>query len=137
MAPIMVEDGPVPALRREDSEEAVGLHSIPSAEQWEESDEDAPETAPRKRRRVSEDQLFVGDDDLSEGHGDESLLDPDELADDDKKKMAMDTTYDGFSIYGRVLCLVVKKRNVAQKQAGQAIMEDWITSTQVPVLDEG
>lgn len=30
--------------------------------------------------------------------------------DDDKKKLAMDISYEGFSIYGRVLCLVVKRR---------------------------
>lgn len=29
---------------------------------------------------------------------------------DDKKKLAMDISYEGFSIYGRVLCLVVKRR---------------------------
>ena len=30
---------------------------------------------------------------------------------DEKKKMAMDTTYEGFAIYGRVLCLVVKRKD--------------------------
>ncbi|KAI6085808.1 hypothetical protein F4821DRAFT_142682 [Hypoxylon rubiginosum] len=30
--------------------------------------------------------------------------------DDEKKKLAMDISYEGFSIYGRVLCLVVKRR---------------------------
>ncbi|KAI1647125.1 uncharacterized protein F4817DRAFT_338535 [Daldinia loculata] len=75
--------------------------------------------------------------------------------DDDKKKLAMDISYDGFSIYGRVLCLVVKRRegNIgagpqpagrgrtsgtggshATKHGGggQAMMENFIISTQVP-----
>ncbi|KAL0935410.1 uncharacterized protein CTRU02_210001 [Colletotrichum truncatum] len=63
--------------------------------------------------------------------------------DDDKKKMAMDVSYEGFAIYGRVLCLIVKKRQGlrmassssaenAKKPAGQASMENWITSTQMP-----
>lgn len=77
---------------------------------------------------------------------------------DDKKKLAMDISYEGFSIYGRVLCLVVKRRdgsgadpterggnasasaggngsNRAKAGAGsrgQAMMENFIISTQVP-----
>ncbi|KAK3382507.1 hypothetical protein B0T24DRAFT_17095 [Lasiosphaeria ovina] len=66
---------------------------------------------------------------------------------DDKKKMAMDISYEGFAIYGRVLCLVVKRRdggsrsgpapaniNLSQtgQAGGQATMENWITSTQLP-----
>lgn len=62
---------------------------------------------------------------------------------DDKKKMAMDISYEGFAIYGRVLCLVVKRRGGVQLAAsnksqtasqlgGQAMMENWITSTQMP-----
>ncbi|KAK1985003.1 hypothetical protein LZ30DRAFT_747516 [Colletotrichum cereale] len=62
---------------------------------------------------------------------------------DDKKKMAMDVSYEGFAIYGRVLCLVVKKRQglrlaassgpgSAKQPAGQASMENWISSTQMP-----
>ncbi|ROT40006.1 hypothetical protein SODALDRAFT_323287 [Sodiomyces alkalinus F11] len=73
----------------------------------------------------------------------------------DKKKLAMDITFEGFAIYGRVLCLVVKKRDGAgitsgssrstgkgaasaaaagttAKPAGQAVMENWISSTQAP-----
>ncbi|KAK2598287.1 hypothetical protein N8I77_011710 [Diaporthe amygdali] len=69
---------------------------------------------------------------------------------DDKKKLAMDISYEGFSIYGRVLCLVVKRRDghsagrnapakagrrsgqSAAPGGGQAVMENWITSTQMP-----
>lgn len=54
---------------------------------------------------------------------------------DDKKKMKLHTTYDGFSIYGRILCLVVRRRGLARgkepvRGTGQAMMEEWITSTQ-------
>lgn len=65
---------------------------------------------------------------------------------DDKKKMAMDVTYEGFAIYGRVLCLVVRKREnkphssrqtaTGSMTEGQARMENWITSTQVPVGED-
>ncbi|PHH88978.1 hypothetical protein CDD83_6799 [Cordyceps sp. RAO-2017] len=65
--------------------------------------------------------------------------------DDDKKKLAMDVSYEGFAIYGRVLCLVVRKRDGRGQQParggkagaqGQAKMENWISSTQVPVGEE-
>lgn len=78
---------------------------------------------------------------------------------DDKKKLAMDISYEGFSIYGRVLCLVVKRRDgggaerterdasvstptaggsgsnrakATSRGRGQAMMEDFIMSTQIP-----
>lgn len=59
-----------------------------------------------------------------------------DLGADDKKKQAFNTTYEGFSIYRRVLCLVVKRRGISKgKQlvggTGQAMMEEWITSSQM------
>lgn len=70
---------------------------------------------------------------------------------ENKKKLALDISYEGFSIYGRVLCLVVKRRErpnasttggawggnarVRQDAAaggGQAMMENFIISTQLP-----
>ncbi|CAN8101546.1 unnamed protein product [Discula destructiva] len=81
---------------------------------------------------------------------------------DDKKKLAMDISYEGFAIYGRVLCLVVKRRGdgtgagpqgrkgvataggsdsggrgrAGAPLAGQAgMMESWISSTQMPAGD--
>ncbi|KAI0431070.1 hypothetical protein F5Y09DRAFT_206294 [Xylaria sp. FL1042] len=78
---------------------------------------------------------------------------------DDKKKLAMDISYEGFSIYGRVLCLVVKRRDgggadraerdvsvstpaagasgnsrakATSRGRGQAMMENFIISTQIP-----
>lgn len=64
---------------------------------------------------------------------------------DDKKKLAMDVSYEGFAIYGQVLCLVVKKRASAAASSGggakgrpegQAMMENWISSTQIPVGED-
>ncbi|KAL8408115.1 hypothetical protein RB594_006787 [Gaeumannomyces avenae] len=78
-----------------------------------------------------------------------------------KKKVALDVSYEGFAIYGRVLCLVVKRRGNAPSGGrssaaassgsgrapaastrrgvaadgaaggGQARMENWIASTQI------
>lgn len=57
---------------------------------------------------------------------------PDE---DDKKKLSFNTTYEGFSIWGWVLCLLVARKGgisriATQSSAGQALMEEWIASTQ-------
>lgn len=119
---MMVEDVP---MLREDSDE-LDLQDIP-----EESDDG---NGRRSKRGV--DDLFVDEDedDNSEvmpSRKRRTVLGNEEDDEDDKKKMAMATTYDGFSIYGRVLCLVVKKRHVVGKQAGEAMMENWVASTQV------
>lgn len=149
-------DGTVemPFIPREDSDEnMVALQDIPSAE---EHDEDAFEIDSRHRRKrrltqhiedgdgKDEDGLFIeGDDDddeepLTKRMKDTALAPED--GNEDKKKMAMNTSYDGFSIYGRVLCLVVKQRDTGKGKGwvsgGQAMMEEWITSTQMPMLDE-
>lgn len=65
-------------------------------------------------------------------------------SEDDKKKLAMDVSYEGFAIYGRVLCLVVRRREHKTQRLrqdgvapeGQANMENWITSTQIPVGED-
>ncbi|KAL2878671.1 hypothetical protein SGCOL_005894 [Colletotrichum sp. CLE4] len=88
---------------------------------------DSDDDAPRPSKRVKKQE--TGSDLEQDG--------------DDKKKMAMDVSYEGFAIYGRVLCLVVKKRQGlrlavstaaggAKQPVGQASMENWISSTQMP-----
>ncbi|RWA10124.1 hypothetical protein EKO27_g4975 [Xylaria grammica] len=99
----------------------------------------AGESPPAKRRRPA----------LATAEGEE----------DDKKKLAMDISYEGFSIYGRVLCLVVKRRDgggadraerdgdvssaaaggngnnrakIGSRGQGQVMMENFIISTQIP-----
>ncbi|KAK4454576.1 hypothetical protein QBC34DRAFT_136243 [Podospora aff. communis PSN243] len=105
----------------------------------------------------SDDELFVGDS----GHDEEARppppkrrkeKEPDRDARDDKKELAMDISYEGFAIYGRVLCLVVKRRDgwgarsgnatalpgarsQTGRPGGQAMMENWITSTQLPAAE--
>lgn len=75
---------------------------------------------------------------------------------DDKKKLALDLSYDGFAIYGKVLCLVVKRRGPGAKrkafgdggatpstttdtsgvQRGKAMLETWV-STQAQAQADG
>ncbi|EON98542.1 hypothetical protein UCRPA7_5881 [Phaeoacremonium minimum UCRPA7] len=164
------EDADIPVqIRQEDSDDdaPIVLDDIPTVGRVE------PTGRPKRRRRetasanqdgsehesgdISDDGdgLFVTDDEHSSDDGRqppskrlrEGAAD-DEEQQDDKKKMAMDISYEGFSIYGRVLCLVVKKRETTSSKSssaatsskttqrgvpgGQAMMENWITSTQLP-----
>ena len=68
---------------------------------------------------------------------DEEEAEADPEVEDDKKKLALNTTYDGFSIYGRILCLIVKRKGKKAAQGalgapagGSQMMENWV-STQV------
>jgi len=139
-----------PIMLREESDDEGELNGIPTA--------DAAENGTRRRSKRRQDtrqddsdgSLFAEDLEMRPSKRSKSGADPDlgseEEGQDEKKKMAMETRYDGFSIYGRVLCLIIKQRN-AQKGKGRpgfggggsAMMEDWIKSTQIPdgVEDEG
>lgn len=140
--PVDVEGGTdMPVVREESQEDAdTALGDIPLARKSPINGD--AHAAPQGGR----DPLFV-----SEGSGDEQFqAQGDPLPrkgkeesmpigqgdrEDDKKKMALNITYDGFTIYGRILCLVIKRRGSARgrEQAGvpgQAIMEEWIASTQ-------
>lgn len=51
--------------------------------------------------------------------------------DDKKDKKKMRTMYEGFNIYGRILCLVVKRRGARTAtgaQSGQQIMEQFVST---------
>ena len=147
-APVEVGEEGAPGLRAEEGEDSEGVRmvAIPSG---------AGGEAVRSKRNLpkeeSQEGLFVSDESDDEAgvnaqetpplrnKGSESVEEGEgeEGRGDDKKKLGMDTTYDGFSIYGRILCLVVKRKGTAAKGkeraggTGQAMMEEWITSTQM------
>lgn len=174
-----------PILREEnDDDDVVALHDIPSFDQNETAGAGAPERTSKRRRRErdpafsghgteisvisdnDEDFLSSSDDEEDEDadtsrrpakrRKDDASMAQNETGRDDKKKLAMDISYEGFAIYGRVLCLVVKRRGdgagagkgkglaitvgggarsasrAGVAPAGQAMMENWITSTQMP-----
>ncbi|TVY87233.1 hypothetical protein LAWI1_G008310 [Lachnellula willkommii] len=140
---IDVEDAP--AVRREESEEdGLNIEDLPTAEDVDSlfvADDEGSRRSKRHRASIN-----IGASSESSGlsprpkRRKEDEDHPIEEGNDDKKKMAMETTYDGFSIYGRVLCLVVKRKDKRGKQpamsGGQAMMEDWITSTQMPPAED-
>ncbi|RMZ86648.1 hypothetical protein DV736_g6126, partial [Chaetothyriales sp. CBS 134916] len=52
----------------------------------------------------------------------------------DKKKLGFNTIYDGFNIWGFVLCLLVERKGNAMRKSSeghaQALMEEWISTQQ-------
>ncbi|KAL8708598.1 MAG: hypothetical protein Q9220_006534 [cf. Caloplaca sp. 1 TL-2023] len=136
--PVEVEDSTEAPIRREETgdEELLDLADIPAA-----SDRRAQKaTAPGTSLFVNDSSDDEADDDLLEttAKSDQpsDALSTSDPSKDEKKKLAMRTLYDGFSIYGRILCLVVKRRGYAKSKdlaggAGQAMMEEWIASTQM------
>jgi hypothetical protein len=110
-----------PVLIREESgdeTDLMPLDKIPSAQDSVEDDE-----PPQNRAQNGGRQQFV-----------------EELEEDDKKKLAFRTSYEGFSIWGWVLCLLVDRKGGPGKKASgvdaQALMAEWITSTQLQREDD-
>ncbi|KFZ08179.1 hypothetical protein V501_06084 [Pseudogymnoascus sp. VKM F-4519 (FW-2642)] len=141
-------DAPAPLLREEDDDDDVVIQDVAPAS---ESTNNTPPTSRSKRTRPTEDTdtLFVvadSDASISSASDSDAGAPPTKRArsaaplggaeeeDQDEKKMAMRSEYDGYGIYGRVLCLIVTKtaaKDVAG-MGGREVMEEWIASTQNP-----
>lgn len=139
---IRVEDGDeVPAvLLEEEEDQEVVLSEIPDIDT-------AAATSRAKRTRGADDEnehIFVQSEDDEEEAAPRKkrktkVRDAEE---DDKKKLGINTAYEGFSIYGRILCLIVKRKGVKKAAGGNAagtqMLENWV-STQADnegVLDD-
>ena len=136
------EEGGNVLVRKESEEETekLALKDIPA---YTEGRSDTAELV-KSRSPGSEEGLFLSEKSDEGSHHDSTLRRKEDVVvveedsdkdDDDKKKLAMNTIYDGFSIYGRILCLVVKRKGLVKGQqpaggTGQAMMEEWVASTQ-------
>ncbi|KAB2107713.1 hypothetical protein AG0111_0g3864 [Alternaria gaisen] len=151
--PVVInEDGADPiVIREEDDDEPINLADIPAADQPGKQ----PKRSARQRRRRNEDEdAALSNRSDSEGSDlfvpeptnrrrtkartqDEDQDSDEEPHADDKKKLGLNTSYDGFSIYGRILCLVIKRRgarNVAGPSganSSQAMLESWVSTQAV------
>jgi len=112
-----VEDAPV-IVRDESDDEPINLDEVPNTREPEAGDSRSPSADP------------ASESDVEEGT-------------DEKKKLGLKTSYEGFSIWGWVLCLIVKRKGGSGKQnslqsggTGQALMEEWIASTQAQQDDD-
>jgi hypothetical protein len=143
------EDATEPiVIREEDDEEAINIADIPEANNIPGS---TRRSARQKRQLESADNEILSDESGSDSSAlfvpgrpskrsktSEGLAktndDAAEDAGDDKKKLGLITSYDGFSIYGRILCLVVKRRGVRTPGSGggpassQAMLENWVST---------
>ncbi|CAO2657336.1 Nn.00g034620.m01.CDS01 [Neocucurbitaria sp. VM-36] len=127
-------------IREEEAEEAINLADIPEAD----IQQNQPQRSVRNASDSEGSDLFVPGPSTKQRKTsrrlDTSNQDEDDEVsqDDDKKKLGLITSYDGFSIYGRILCLVVKRRGVRNQVGGggvpssQAMLENWV-STQAAV----
>jgi hypothetical protein len=145
---IRVDEGDeIPAVLLEEDGEEVSLQDIPELDTagtgtkrsrgedndddehiFVQSEEDDEEEDPAPKRRKKKTKVT-----------DETSKEQD---DEDKKKLGMKTSYEGFSIYGRILCLIVKRKGVKKSaggnSAGTQMLENWV-STQADnegVLDD-
>ncbi|KAH7406035.1 hypothetical protein DE146DRAFT_431731 [Phaeosphaeria sp. MPI-PUGE-AT-0046c] len=152
---LIVEDATEPIVIREEDEEAINIADIPEAEEPHEpsrrserhkrqlsgaqedtvsngSDSDSSTLfvpgRPTKRSRTNEDDAVSVNKDAEEDR-------------DDKKKLGLNTSYDGFSIYGRILCLVVKRRGgplsgSRAPASSEQMLENWVSTQAVANHDE-
>jgi hypothetical protein len=148
--PVLInEDATEPiVIREEDDEEAINIADIPEASNIPDS---SRRSARQKRQLESADDEVLSDESGSDSSAlfvpgrpskrsktSEGLAKTNEdgAAEDmvdDKKKLGLNTSYDGFSIYGRILCLVVKRRGVRTPGGGgpassQAMLENWVST---------
>lgn len=148
--PVLINEEPTEpiVIREEDDEELINIADIPEAN-------NVPASSRRSARPKRQLEIAEKDTLSDESGSDNSALfvpgrpskrsktsetpaktteDGDaEEAGDDKKKLGLKTSYDGFSIYGRILCLVVKRRGVRTSGGGapassQAMLENWVST---------
>lgn len=136
----MQDDDAPPAILQEDVDDGPELRNIPEAEDnGSRKDAAADENEPlfvsssddeffATQRPPSKRQKRARKDEMPFQRAEEE-----DDAQDDKKKLALTTSYDGFSIYGRILCLVVKRKgNRTQSHlapsGGSQMMEQWVST---------
>lgn len=97
------------------------------------SEDSDPYAPPLKRQKTPVITIPDGDAD--------SFFDHDLGAEhDDKKKLGLETAYEGFNIYSSILCIVVKRHGTIGRRAGTTtaaaavargkVMEEWISMSQ-------
>ncbi|KAF2270823.1 hypothetical protein CC78DRAFT_506226 [Lojkania enalia] len=107
-------------LREDDEDEPINLDDIPGVSSNGEQDKNS---ISHIRRRG--DSLGTTNSERSD-NGRETQ---------DDKKLSLNTSYDGFSIYGRILCLVVKRKGSRNTAGGttattssQRMLENWVST---------
>jgi hypothetical protein len=129
---IRVDEGDeVPAVLLEEDEE-VALKDIP------EVDTGSRAKRPRTEDDGDDEHIFVQseedeEEDLAPRRRKKTkVVDETSKEDEDKKKLGINTAYEGFSIYGRILCLIVKRKGVKKSAGGNTsgtqMLENWVST---------
>ncbi|KAB8235078.1 uncharacterized protein BDW43DRAFT_38599 [Aspergillus alliaceus] len=112
-----------------DSESNLDLHDIPQA-----TAEEGNDSRGKRRRNTDEPVDTAASRRVSKRRKDEEP---------DDKKMRFRTNYEGFNIYGWVLCLLVTRKgdkagakSVSSESTRQALMEEWMSTQAQGVVDE-
>ena len=131
--PIHLEEEEAPQILQEEDAEEVSMDQIP----------DVNASRNKRGHDETEDAIFVQSDE-EEDDDDVQIQGPpskrkkvmdavEEESKSDKKKLGMRTSYEGFSIYGRILCLIVKRRGVKKPATeghggGSQMLENWVST---------
>jgi hypothetical protein len=151
---------PIVLMEEDSPDEVINLDDIPEAGQ-DRNKVQGSGSNKRRRRSADEDEVSEGSEtDVSfqlestiknrrgrntkPGNVVEGDIDEVGETDDDKKKPGLNTSYDGFSIYGRILCLVIKRKGarvVAPPAAGslssQKMLETWVSTQAAGAFEAG
>ncbi|KAB8336744.1 hypothetical protein FH972_021053 [Carpinus fangiana] len=120
------QDAPVTIREESEGEGSPTLGDFPAAIADDEVDTLGINAREKRPRTNSNDAtLFVPEDEaVSDDEGFQTQQSPrtkkarvEAQEQDDKKKLGLTTAYEGFSIYGRILCLIVSRRGYKRQQS--------------------
>ncbi|KAK2767708.1 hypothetical protein FQN54_003866 [Arachnomyces sp. PD_36] len=136
-SPILVDDHNeepgAEILVESDDEPHANLKDIPEAAL---ADEEGGRPKRRRRTRGTVDNREPKSSSPAPNPKRKKTVEPLELSSEedlDEKKLGLATTYEGFSILGWMLCLLITKkggkaRNPSDGSGGQVLMEEWIST---------
>jgi hypothetical protein len=123
-------DPTVSVLVESDEEPQINLRDIPDAAGGVEDDQ-----PPKRRRQPRGTGVQTPDDGSPSSKRKKAELSSVTLGTEDQKKLSLQTVYEGFSIWGWVLCLLITRKagkardgKAAAGLTGSALMEEWIST---------
>ena len=130
------EEDMVPIRIESDEEDVPQLGAI--AQLRTEAEKPKPRGGKRVRyveENISDDEGFQAEGTPATKKTKAAASGEEEAGIDEKKKMLLNTSYEGFSIYGRILCLVVKRKGAQGRipgapsdGMGQQMLESWVST---------
>jgi hypothetical protein len=141
-SPIHIPDESEPGvsvLVESDEEPQINLRDIPDATEGVEDDRPA-----RCRRRPRGAGVETPDDGSHPSKRKKAEPSSVPLGTEDQKKLSLQTAYEGFTIWGWILCLLITRKGgkasdgkATAGSTGPALMEEWISTQALQDYDEG